>query len=270
MKPVRRSALRLWLGRLAYTCCRYLEWYGGTTTFARRRTNELLPQVWARHRTPLLRRLRNVDMWLQHNKITNLRLAAKRLDGVVVRPGETLSFWRLIGQPTRRKGYVDGMVLHGGSFRPGTGGGLCQLSNLIYWLSLHTPLTVTERHRHSYDVFPDVNRTQPFGSGATCVFNYLDLRIRNNTRDTYQLKVWLDDTYLNGEWRGTGKPEHRYEVYEREHRIDTVPWGGYLRCNSIGRRVYNTAGELVADELVTENQALMMYPPFLPPGEERR
>ena len=46
-----------------------------------------------------------------------------------------------------------------------TGGGLCQLSNLIYWMTLHTPLTITERYRHSYDVFPDSNRTQPFGSG---------------------------------------------------------------------------------------------------------
>ena len=45
------------------------------------------------------------------------------------------------------------MVLHYGSFQTGIGGGLCQLSNLIYWMTLHTPLTVTERYRHSFDVF---------------------------------------------------------------------------------------------------------------------
>lgn len=39
------------------------------------------------------------------------------------------------------------------------GGGLCQLSNLIFWMTFHTPLTVTERYRHSHDVFPDANRT---------------------------------------------------------------------------------------------------------------
>lgn len=267
MQPFHRSALRRKLGRLYYTCRRYLEWYRGTVDFARTRTPEALLYVCSRHRTPLLRPLRNVDMWLQHNKVKNLRLATTRLDGVIVRPGETFSFWRLLGKPTRRKGYLEGMVLHSGMFRPGVGGGLCQLSNLIYWLSLHTSLAVTERHRHSYDVFPDVNRTQPFGSGATCVFNFLDLQVKNRTQSDYQLRVWLDDTHLNGEWRSREEPDYRYEVYEREHRIDYAPWGGYLRHNIIARRVFDRAGGMVADEYVTENHALMMYPPFLPAGE---
>ena len=80
-------------------------------------------------------------MQYQYNKITNLRLAAARLDGVVLRPGETFSYWRLIGRPSRRKGYLDGIVLFCGTFRPGVGGGLCQMSNLIFWMTLHTPLT---------------------------------------------------------------------------------------------------------------------------------
>lgn len=107
----------------------------------------------------MLRRLKDVDMQYQYNKITNLRLAAARLDGVVLRPGETFSYWRLIGRPSRRKGYLDGIVLFCGTFRPGVGGGLCQMSNLIFWMTLHTPLTVVERYRHSYDVFPDCGRT---------------------------------------------------------------------------------------------------------------
>ena len=58
------------------------------------------------------------------------------------------------------------MVLFLGQIGGDIGGGLCQLSNLIFWMTLHTPLTVTERYRHSHDVFPDANRTQPFGSGG--------------------------------------------------------------------------------------------------------
>jgi vancomycin resistance protein VanW len=72
------------------------------------------------------------------------------------------SYWKA----DEKKGYVDGMVLFYGSFRKGIGGGLCQLSNLLYWITLHTPLKVTERHQHSYDVFPEANRTQPFGIGT--------------------------------------------------------------------------------------------------------
>ena len=62
------------------------------------------PHLHFRHRAPLLRKLKDVDMQYQYNKIVNLRLAAACLDGVVLRPGETFSYWRLIGRPTRRKG----------------------------------------------------------------------------------------------------------------------------------------------------------------------
>ncbi len=181
-------------------------------------------------------------------------------------PGETFSYWRLIGKPNRRKGYVEGMVLFYGGFKAGVGGGLCQLSNLLYWITLHTPLEVAERHRHSYDVFPDANRTQPFGSGATCAYNYLDLRIKNNTDEPYQLVLSMEDGNLSGEWRTTKQAIHNYEIYEKEHRISQHHWGGYERYNSIYRKVYNQEGELVSDEFITENRALMMYQPFLESG----
>ncbi|CAM3874392.1 VanW family protein [Paenibacillus lactis] len=202
------------------------------------------------------------------DKVINLRLAVRRLDGLLIRPGETMSYWRMIGRPTRRKGYVDGMVLFYGGFRAGIGGGLCQLSNLIYWMTLHTPLQVTERHRHSYDVFPDSGRTQPFGSGATCSYNYLDLQIYNPTEDIYQLSVYVSDVELVGEWRCTAQPLYRYQVYEREHRITQEAWGGYARDNVIGRKVFSREGELLDDEWITENHALMMYSPLLAQNAE--
>jgi vancomycin resistance protein VanW len=265
MKPVRRSRLRLYAGKRYFTWKRYWTWYTRRGNKATKHRSEALPYKAAGHSTPLLRRLRNVDMQLQYNKIANLRLAVARLDGLVISPGETFSYWQTIGKPTRRKGYLDGMVLYYGGFRSGTGGGLCQLSNLIYWMTLHTPLTVTERHRHSYDVFPDEQRTQPFGSGATCAYNYLDLQLQNNTDRTYQLKLHLDDTHLYGEWRCDDKQLYHYEVYEAEHVIRLEPWGGYVRSNSIRRRVFTRSGELAGDEAVAENHALMMYSPLLHP-----
>jgi vancomycin resistance protein VanW len=267
MKPRKRGRLRLFLGVNAYRIKRYMEWCFGRTRYALHRDSETLPSVHAQHRTPLLRKLRDVEMWMQTNKVINLRIAARRLNGVVVHPGETFSYWRLIGKPTKRKGYVEGMMLSHGRVTPGIGGGLCQLSNLIYWMTLHTPLTVTERYRHSYDVFPDANRNQPFGSGATCFYNYLDLQIRNDTQQPYQLTVYLTDTDLVGEWRSTQPATRRYEVYEREHRISPAIWGGYERYNQLYRRVYAADGEWLEDEFVTENRAVMMYEPLLPEGE---
>ena len=118
-EPRRRSRFRLWCGRLWYTCLRYGLWYFGGLRFARKSGSPSCDYSHFRHRTPLLRRLKDVDMQYQYNKITNLRLAAARLDGVVLRPGETFSYWRLIGRPSRRKGYLDGIVLFCGTFRPG-------------------------------------------------------------------------------------------------------------------------------------------------------
>lgn len=204
-------------------------------------------------------------MLLQYNKVHNLNLAIPKLNGLILRPGETMSYWRLIGSPPKKNGYLPGMELHEGGFRPGYGGGLCQLSNLIYWMTLHTPLTVTERYRHQYDVFPDADRTQPFGSGATCAYNYVDLQIQNETQQTYCLHLYLTETHLVGEWRADEPDSRTDEVYERHHCFTQESWGGYIRHNQIWRKVY-VQGELIDDQFVTENHALMMYSPLLAEG----
>ncbi|MBH9967204.1 VanW family protein [[Bacillus] enclensis] len=262
-QPKKRSAFRVFLGTGYYRAKRYLEWLTTHETFAKTKEAELKQHVIHSHRTPLYRKLKDVDMWYQENKVKNLRIAVRELDKIIIKPGETFSYWKLLGNTTKRKGYVDGMVLYYGSFKPGLGGGLCQLSNLIYWMTLHTPLTVTERHRHSYDVFPDSNRRLPFGSGATCAYNYLDLKIKNTTTETFQLHVYLTDEALVGEWRAAAPALTRYEVYEKEHRISHEYWGGYLRHNQIFRKVFNRTGAQIDDEFITENHALMMYEPLL-------
>lgn len=97
--------------------------------WAKRRSNNLLPELQFFHATPLFRDLNGEqDQW-KHNKVINLKLAVARLNGIVLYPGETMSYWRLIGKPTRRKGYREGMVLFMGRACSGIGGGLCQLSN---------------------------------------------------------------------------------------------------------------------------------------------
>lgn len=259
-----RSRFRLWCGRWLYTSMRYLVWYFGRIKFARKRVDPSTPYTCFEHQTLLLRPLKEVDMQYQHNKITNLKLAAKHLDGVVLRPGEVLSYWKLIGRPTRIKGYLKGIVLCSGRFKPGMGGGLCQMSNLIYWMTLHTPLSVVERYRHSYDVFPDANRTQPFGSGATCVYPYRDLMIANPTQSTFRLEVSVGEHYLRGKWLSDTPLAVEYEIEERNHHMSTQYWGGYSRHNEIWRLVRSkSTQEQIAEEFVTRNDAMMMYAPFL-------
>lgn len=263
-KPIPRSKLRMYLGKLYFTLRRYFQWFcNRSIKYASTFKEEKLAYGAAKHKTPLFRQLRNVDMWLQENKVTNLELACARLNGIILKPGETFSFWRLVGKPTKAKGFLEGMVLTNDSFTAGVGGGLCQLSNLIYWMTLHTPLTVMERWRHTHDVFPDSNRTQPFGSGATVVYNYVDLQIKNDTAYEYQLKVLVGNKDLEGEWR-CGQPLRvKYKIYESEHLIKQEWWGGYMRHNVIRRSISDENDNIIGDDFVTENHAIMMYEPLL-------
>ena len=266
--PIQRSWLRLRLGKAYYAARRYALWRSPRYRWAKERRQDSLPYLQASHKTPLLRHLRGEDMELQRNKVVNLRLAVEKLDGVLLRPGETLSYWRLIGKPSARRGYLPGMVLFLGRIGSDVGGGLCQLSNLIFWMTLHTDLTVVERYRHSHDVFPDAHRSQPFGTGATCAYPHRDLMLRNDTQETYQLRLWVGEKNLEGQWLATAPPVHRFEIQERDARMDQAAWGGYVRHNAIWRWVFDRDGNFLEDQPLFTNDAIMMYSPLLPEVEE--
>ena len=102
-------------------------------------------------------------------------------NGTVVNPGEVFSFWRAVGNPTKRKGSEKGLVISRSGFVADYGGGLCQMANMIHWLVLNSPLTVTELHHHSDALFPDDRRRVPFGTGTSVCYNNIDYRFRNDT-----------------------------------------------------------------------------------------
>ena len=94
LQPQKRSRLRLWAGKKYFTLRRYALWYSRKFHFARQKQSSLLPYAHFTHQTPLLRQLKDVDMQYQYQKIINLRLAAPKLHGILLRPGETFSYWR--------------------------------------------------------------------------------------------------------------------------------------------------------------------------------
>jgi len=262
-KPLERSHLRKSAGREYYILRRRLNWLRNNRKFAKPQPETNLQHLVFEHRSMLLRPLKDVEMYLQHNKITNLRLAIARINGTVIRPGEMFSIWRLVGRPTASRGFLEGLVLHDGRIEKGIGGGLYQLGNLLYWIALHSPLTISERYRHSFDVFPDINRTIPFACGATLAYNYIDLQLRNDTSDNFQIKLWLDEEYLNGKLSSGRTPEFKYAVFETDHLIKTQIWGGHTRHNRIWKRSTDLTDGSTNEDLVAENHAIMMYNPLL-------
>ena len=234
-----------------------------SVVFARDRadTDTALPVRVKQHGSLLLRELDADRMHLQHHKVTNLRLAAARVDGLLIRPGETFSFNRVVGNCTRAKGYVDGMRLSDGIAESGVGGGICQLANLVHWMFLHAPLTVVERSEHSFDPFPDKGRVLPWGVGCSIVYNYVDLVVRNDSERTFQLLVGVGDRYLHGRLLADEAPDFSYKVEARGEQFLRRD-GQVFRRNEIWRRVIDrTSGIQVGEHLVTRNCALVVYEP---------
>ena len=77
---------------------RHVAWMKSARELTREKLQSDLPFVYASHRTPMLRRLSGLDMRLQENKVTNLKIAAGCLDGLILRPGMTFSFWYNVGK----------------------------------------------------------------------------------------------------------------------------------------------------------------------------
>ncbi|SPE56614.1 putative vancomycin resistance protein [Verrucomicrobia bacterium] len=114
-------------------------------------------------------------------KIHNMTIGARRLENLPVPPQGIFSFWQVVGRPTRSRGFQPGRSLLGGQLRPDYGGGLCQLSGLLYYLSLVAGLEVLERHAHSRDIYDDQTRYAPLGADATVAYGFKDLRLLNTT-----------------------------------------------------------------------------------------
>ncbi len=114
------------------------------------------------------------------NKIHNLRLASACIKNISIQPGKIFSFWNLIPHPNKKNGFKKGRNLIGEGLSTDYGGGLCQLSGILYHLSLLGGLQIVERYPHSKDIYTEQTRYTPLGSDATVVFGYKDLRIKNN------------------------------------------------------------------------------------------
>ena len=224
---------------------------------ARKKSQDLLTHRLYKHSSLLLRKLGSSDLRLQHNKITNLTLAISTIDCIVIQPGELFSLWSLVGNPTKQKGYVNGMLLSQGKVIEGLGGGLCQLANLLHWMFLHGPLEIVERYHHSLDVFPDSGRTIPFGSGATILYNFVDLKAKNVSHAPIQIHLWMTEYKLCGELRTNDPSIDGYRVKETDHCF--VQWKNtWYRYNRLWR-VSKERNQHHVSKLVVTNLAPVLY-----------
>lgn len=225
------------------------------------------PVIIKSHTSNVLRRLEGVDMQLQRNKAVNLRLAAAQINGIVINPGETFSFWRLVGEPSAKRGYLEGLVINNGKLESGIGGGLCQLANLIHWLVLNSPLTVTELVHHSDALFPDSGRRVPFGTGTSVFYKNVDYRFKNTTDRPVQLLVWLDENELFGELRAPAAFPYIYRITE-ENQGYVEEDGVFYRVSRVYRITLDRERRVLRRELVLDNHSKVLYDYSLIPRDQ--
>ena len=196
----------------------------------------LLPHVLQRYQSTLINPNTGYPMEYQRNKVYNLRLACPTADHLLIRPGETFSFWRLVGQAERMGRFRDGLCLVNGQIEPVRGGGLCQLSNLLYALFLHTPLTVTERHPHSTESFPP-----PPAAGSP----------------TDQLPAGVDATVSEG--RADREPEEAYRLFTQDEALQKEE-GALYHIGSLWRaRLDPLTGEELSREKLYDSRQRLDY-----------
>ncbi len=155
------------------------------------------------------------DLKYQENKVFNLRLAAQPIDGIMIRPFETFSFWQLVRKADRAH-FKPGLSVEYGRLVPVKGGGLCHLSNFLFWMLLHTPLTVSERHPHRVKDFPSPDEDDLDGVDATVSEGWLDLKLENNTDMTFQIALKFDADDLYGRILTNRPMSYRFEVVNRD------------------------------------------------------
>lgn len=219
--------------------------------------NIFFDHILTRHQSILRRKLGSSDPRLQEQKITNLKQAIKLLNGVIIRPNKIFSLWQIIGKLSYKNGYVDGMLLSNGKIIEGLGGGLCQLSNFLCWIFLHAPTKTIERYHHSMDVFPDYERTLPFGGGATILYNFIDLKIKNISPHPLQLKIWLTNNHLKGQILSPKQVPEKFHVFEKNHCFIKTK-NNYFRFNEIYRET-KVNGQIKNIEKIATNFAPVLY-----------
>lgn len=129
------------------------------------------------------------------NKLYNLELAAKKINQYVLKPGQIFSFFKIIGNPKfhfkKSRTIVNNVIVED------VGGGICQVSGIVYQISLTAGLEILERHNHSIDIYTEETRFTPLGTDATIVYGYKDLKIKNNFSFPIKFEIHIKDNFLH-------------------------------------------------------------------------
>ncbi len=154
-------------------------------------------------------------------RVTNIRRAARYLDGIVLGPGEVLSFNKVVGPRTEARGFTWAPVIVADEMERGLGGGVCQVASTLHAAAVYGGLDVVQRRSHSRP-----SGYTPLGLDATVIYGEVDLKLKNPYDTPIILHAYLPTkTTVRVELLGRepeGKVEHTYAVRESEEFVRRV------------------------------------------------
>ena len=200
------------------------------------------------------------------NRSNNLTIAANKINGTILMPGETFSYNKVVGARTIEAGYKEAGAYAGGKVVQDVGGGICQISSTIYNTALLANLEIVDRSNHQF-----LTSYVPVSRDATVSWGGLDFKFKN-TR-TYPIKIVASAKNGLAKVSFYGiKEETEYEVVIQSKTLSYIPYtvkyiedsslakgkevvsqSGYNGCKSEAYRVLKLNGKVVSKTLLSRD-----------------
>ena len=139
-------------------------------------------------------------------RTTNLKLAASKINGTVLMPGETFSYNKVVGARTIAAGYKEAPIYVSGEVVDGLGGGICQITSTLYNAVVYANLDIVERTNHQF-----VPSYVTASRDATVVYGSLDFKFKNNRNYPIKINCSVSDGIANFQIFGL-KQDDDYDV----------------------------------------------------------
>jgi len=153
-----------------------------------------------------------------YNRTTNVNLATQKINNVILLPGETFSYNKVVGKRTVENGFKEASVYTSSGVVNGLGGGICQVSSTLYNAVLEANLEIVERKNHSYAV-----SYVPLGQDATVSYGSIDFRFKNNRKYPIKVIAYTNNGNLTVLIKGL-EEEIEYDVSITTKRLKTIPY----------------------------------------------
>ncbi|MZQ85748.1 hypothetical protein GQF01_26955 [Paenibacillus sp. 5J-6] len=199
-------------------------------------------------------------------RIHNIRSTAASIQDLLMAPGETFDYSKIIAQTETQFGYKEAPVILNGKLVPGIGGGICQVSTTLYNAVLRSGLAIVERRNHSLPV-----SYVTLGQDATFANGYINFKFRNNTDAYLLIRTVTTDRDVTVKLFGHMSPSISYDIESNiietiqppiKYLHNTTLAPGATRPISKGKagykvetyRIKRENGVFVSKELVSKDQ----------------